>query len=68
MDYKAAIINCIDRIPDENTQVLKKLYEIAKKELSHTRCAPSIRPDKKKDKDCLDSVALWMSFPHNRTL
>ena len=48
MDYKAALHSIIDRIPDENTRALKKLYDMAKKLVSSTRCAPTERPDRRK--------------------
>lgn len=48
MDYKSALHSCIDRIPDDNTQALKRLHDMAKKEVSRTRCAPTAKPDKRK--------------------
>lgn len=55
MDYKAALINLVDRIPDENTDGLKRLYEMAKKEICKTRCAP--RTERRKDeRDLCDEV------------
>lgn len=48
MDYKTALHSCIDRIPDDNTQALKRLHDMAKKEVSRTRCAPTAKPDKRK--------------------
>lgn len=57
MDYKVALISCIERIPDENTEGLRKLYDMAKKELCRTRCAPSLRPDRRGSKrDLRDEV------------
>ena len=48
MDYKNALHSLIERIPDENVTGLKKLYEMAKKMVSCTRCAPTERPDRRK--------------------
>lgn len=44
MDYKTMVINCIERIPDEQIDSFKKLYVIAKKEISRSRCAPAVKP------------------------
>lgn len=48
MDYKTALHGIIDRIPDDNIQALKKLYDMAKKLVSSTRCAPTAKPDRRK--------------------
>lgn len=57
MDYKAALINLVDRLPEENVDGLKRLYEMAKKEVCKTRCAPRTerrKDDRDKDDELLD--------------
>ena len=56
MDYKANIIACVERIPEDNTQALKRLYDMAKKEASRTRCAPRCDLRDRENRDILDQL------------
>lgn len=65
-DYKAALHAIIDRIPDDNSQALRKLYEMAKRIPSATRCAPTAKPDRRKLarelRGLLDDIAMAARF------
>lgn len=54
MDYKAASINCIEKITDE--VVLKRLYSIVKKAGKASRCAPKHRGRDTHSSDLRDEV------------
>lgn len=56
MDYKAMVMSCIERIPDERVDCFKKLYAIAKKENSRSRCAPTVKPDRRTREDYQDEL------------
>lgn len=58
MDYKAASINCIEKITDE--VVLKRLYSIVKKAGKETRCAPKHRNRDSHPSDMRDEVLSLM--------
>lgn len=49
MDYKSAVISCIERIPDteEGNAVLKKIYELAKRAGKESRFSPTVKPQRR---------------------